>query len=67
MASLVYRFEGQPETKIIRTLAVDFEFVETLGLEVVEGRTFSRAFATDSSAFLINETAARALGFADPL
>jgi putative ABC transport system permease protein len=42
----------------------DFDYVKTLGLKIVAGRDFSRAFSTDSSeAALINRTAANSLGF----
>jgi putative ABC transport system permease protein len=45
-------------------MSVDFEFIETFGLELVEGRGFSKKFATDTNtAYIINETGARALGF----
>ena len=44
---------------------VDFGFTDVLDMELVEGRSFSRP--ADSSAFLINETAARAIGWADPV
>ncbi len=43
--------------------AVDYEFIETLGLELLEGRTFSREYATDAEeAFLINEETAKLIG-----
>ena len=39
---------------------VDYDMVETLGMEIVEGRGFSRDFPGDvGTAFLLNETAAR--------
>jgi len=41
---------------------VDEDYLKTLGMELKEGRFFSKAFSTDSSAVLINETAARDLG-----
>ena len=44
-----------------------YDYVETLGLELVAGRSLSRAFATDSLAVLLNETAVRQLGLDDPL
>jgi ABC-type antimicrobial peptide transport system permease subunit len=45
-------------------LSVDFEFIDTFGLEIVEGRAFSREFTTDTqSAYIINEAGADALGF----
>ena len=46
---------------------VDPDFVDVLKLHVIEGRNFSRSFATDSSAFLINEAAAKAFGWDKPL
>lgn len=41
---------------------VDEDYLKTLGMELKEGRFFSKAFSTDSSAVLINETAVRDLG-----
>ena len=39
---------------------VDFDFVDTLKIEIVEGRSFSREYPTDpTSAFLVNEEVAR--------
>ena len=38
---------------------VDHDYVPTMGMKMVIGRNFSRDFATDSSALIINEAAAR--------
>ncbi len=46
---------------------VDEQYAEVLKLKIVAGRNFSKAFATDSSAFLINQAAANALGWNEPL
>jgi putative ABC transport system permease protein len=46
---------------------VDDDYVQTLGMKIVQGRNFSSQFRTDSNALIINETAAKFLGFADPL
>jgi putative ABC transport system permease protein len=55
-------------------LAVDFpnngvshDFGKTVGWKFKQGRDFSRDFATDSMTFVINEAAAKFLGFADPI
>ncbi|RYY53430.1 MAG: FtsX-like permease family protein [Chitinophagaceae bacterium] len=55
-------------------LAVDFpnntvtyDFGKTVNWKVKNGRDFSRDFATDSAAFVINESAAKFIGFADPV
>jgi putative ABC transport system permease protein len=41
---------------------VDYDYIPTLGMELVEGRNFSREFGSDSSAIIINETAAKLMG-----
>jgi putative ABC transport system permease protein len=42
---------------------VDYDYLSTLGIQMKEGRYFSRDFPTDSSAVVINEAAARDLGW----
>jgi len=46
---------------------VDYDFFETLNIQIKEGRTFSRDFATDSSAYIINEAAADMMGMKKPV
>ncbi len=46
---------------------VDESYVDVLKLKIVEGRNFSAQFASDSSAFLLNQTAAEMLGWQEPL
>ncbi len=47
---------------------VDYDYIPTMGMQVVTGRNFSRDFATDSSTLIINEAAARYFfDDADPL
>jgi len=49
-------------------LSVSPETVPTLGMEIVQGRNFSRTMGTDSSGVvLVNEMAIRQLGWEDPL
>jgi predicted permease len=47
--------------------AVSHEYGKTVGWTLKAGRDFSRTFATDSSAFIINEAAAEFFGFPDPV
>ncbi len=52
----------------IELLAVDFDFVETMGIQIIEGRSFSREFGSDEEmAYLLNEKAVEALGLTDPV
>jgi len=55
-------------------LAVDFpnngvnhDYGKTIGWIFKDGRDFSREYATDSSAFVINESAVKFLGFKNPV
>ncbi|MBS1916753.1 MAG: ABC transporter permease [Bacteroidetes bacterium] len=43
-------------------MGVSYDLVKTLDLKLVDGRDFSTAFATDSSAVLINEEMAKEIG-----
>ena len=46
---------------------VDADYIKTLGMQVIAGRDFSGTMPTDSSAVILNEAAARFLGFRDPV
>ncbi|MBN8787408.1 MAG: ABC transporter permease [Terrimonas sp.] len=46
---------------------VDYDYINTLGMELVAGRNFSKDFGTDSSAVILNETTAKSLGYDDPI
>ncbi|MEO8416297.1 MAG: ABC transporter permease [Ginsengibacter sp.] len=47
--------------------ATGYDFVKTMKLTMKEGRYFSKDFATDSDAYVINETAAKRIGYANPI
>jgi len=48
--------------------SVDFDFQKTLGIEMVEGRFFSREFQTDvKESFILNEAAVKFLGLESPV
>lgn len=63
------RPEGSPEGESIPTFIyrVDADYVSTIGLEVIQGREFSRELASDSAAIVINEAAQRQYGWLDPI
>jgi len=46
---------------------VTYDYGKTVGWQFKEGRDFSKAFLSDSSAFVINETAAKFMGLKDPV
>jgi putative ABC transport system permease protein len=47
--------------------AVDHDYLKTMGLSVKSGRGFLENYPSDSTGIIINESAAKILGFADPL
>jgi len=57
--------KGAPpeEVLILSMMQVDYDFVRTVGVKVIEGRSFSREFGGDAAgAYLVNEAAVRLLG-----
>lgn len=42
---------------------IDEEYIPLMGMEILEGRNFSKEFGTDSSAVILNEAAVKLLGF----
>jgi putative ABC transport system permease protein len=53
----------EPANADIKFVSADHDFVPTYGVKIVAGRGFSRDFSTDTGAFIINEAAAKVLGF----
>jgi putative ABC transport system permease protein len=64
-----FTWEGKPEgfQEDLAWTEVSPEYAKSLGLKIVEGRDFSRDFATDSLGVLINETAKKYLGIENPI
>ncbi len=53
---------------VLEVTSTGYDFIETFGMEVVEGRSFSREFLTDEEeSIVINETAKRIIGFEEPV
>jgi ABC-type antimicrobial peptide transport system permease subunit len=64
-----YTWDGKPvgfQEDLAHT-SVSYEFAETLGLKITAGRGFSREFATDSNAVILNQTAVRYMNIKDPI
>jgi putative ABC transport system permease protein len=58
--------EGSDEILTTKSMAVDDDFAEMIGFEIVAGRAFSKE-TSDSLSIMLNETAVRTLDIADPV
>ena len=47
--------------------AVGYDFINTMHLQMKEGRDFSKDFATDSVGYILNESAVKTIGYKDPI
>jgi len=61
--------ESAPETEIhtLNFIGIDEDFMNVFEVEMAEGRNFSPEFPTDTSAVLLNETAAKEFGWDSPI
>ena len=65
MGSSMFRVDQNAELRM-DILWIDYDFIKTLGVNLVAGRDFSRAFAGDQNeSFILNETAIRYAGYKD--
>ncbi len=49
------------------TVATEYDYTETMGIHMVEGRDFSRDFKSDTTAIIINQTAAKLINLKEPI
>ncbi|HKI77350.1 MAG TPA: ABC transporter permease, partial [Ignavibacteriaceae bacterium] len=64
-----YQAEDKKQSELpqARVLAVDENFIPLYKMKIIEGRNFNRNIESDKNSYLINEAAAKALGWDDPL
>jgi putative ABC transport system permease protein len=66
----LYKFEGRDgmEDHNFWVLWAGFDFIQTLGAEIVEGRDFDPGFSTDrQKGIIVNETLVRFMGWDNPI
>jgi putative ABC transport system permease protein len=62
-----YEYLVQSRAYSMQTIAVGYQYFETLNIGLLEGKTFSSSFQADSTHAVINQTAAKALGLTQPI
>ena len=59
--------EGSNEAKTFQTFPVDDQFVPLMEMNLLQGRNFDKALATDTNAVILNEAAVAVLEFDQPV
>jgi len=67
-SSMYPHFQDKTLKVQVEGLAVDYNFVQTMGIKILQGREFSQDFGSDlKQSYMLNETAVNKLGITDPL
>jgi putative ABC transport system permease protein len=59
--------KGEENSLLLNFLSTDYDFLDVMGVNFREGRNFSRDTQADSSAVILNATAAKQLGIKEPV
>ena len=64
-----YSWRGQESDKdyIFKSPTIGYDVIETLGIEMAEGRSFSKDFNDDHSKIILNESAIKMMELEDPI
>jgi putative ABC transport system permease protein len=64
--SIRYKMEGgNDETLILETNYIDYDYLETYGINIESGRSLNQSFPSDQQSCLINESAVKDFGITD--
>jgi len=63
------RWPGKDTTKLIlfSNNPVTYDYIKAMGIQMVAGRDFSNEFGLDTMNYLVNEAAAKKIGYKDPV
>ncbi|MEI9920211.1 MAG: ABC transporter permease [Bacteroidota bacterium] len=62
-------WEGKnPEDKVVAIHnGIGYDFLPMMNIQILQGRNFSKEFISDTTGFIINETALKLIGYDDPI
>jgi putative ABC transport system permease protein len=68
MSMVFPNFQDNNQKIVVEGMAVDYNFLKTMGMSVVEGRDFSEEFGSDmTNSAILNKTAVKRLSISDPV
>lgn len=68
MSNVFPNFQDNNQKVVVEGMAIDYNFLKTMGIPVVEGRDFSEEFGSDmTQSVILNKTAVKQLGISNPV
>ena len=63
------RWPGKDTTQLIlfSSNPINYDYIKTMGIQLIAGRDFDPSYSLDTNNYLINEAAARKIGYKDPV
>ena len=66
--TMIPNFQYKDQKVEVEAMAIDYNFLKTMGISVIQGRDFSKEYGSDpTQSIILNETAVKQLGIIDPL
>jgi len=67
MNPVYWEGKGPADYVTMTDASVDYDYFETLGMQIIQGRSFSEEYATDRENYVLSEEAARITGLESPI
>ncbi len=64
---ITWEGKNPEDIKVLHVTSTGYDFIETLNMEMIEGRSISEEYPSDENAVVINETAQKIIGMEDPI
>ncbi len=63
------RWPGKDTTQLLlfANNAISYDYIQTMGIQLIDGRDFSEQYGTDTTNYIINEASAKKIGYKDPV
>ncbi|WP_282088179.1 ABC transporter permease [Aquimarina algiphila] len=66
-SGITWEGKNEEDNTQMSYLVTDYDMIELMGMEILEGRSFSRDFGSDSTKIIFNEAAIKKMGLKDPI
>lgn len=67
MNPVYWEGKGPEDYMTMTDASIDYDYFKTLGMEIIQGRSFSEEYSTDAENYILNEKALRITGLESPI